>query len=172
MEYSDDYQFCRSYLLPGEFIAWKGHPEKGNLFSPSDLFVIPFGLFWLAFSLFWECGAIQSGVPFMMIWGLPFIAIGVYLVFGRLIHAAYLRGKTYYVITNKKLIIKKGNRITMYDAKDLPPMTLRIHKNGNGTLSFSETVYYRRGRHYNSYFALENIKDAVHAQNAISSMER
>lgn len=172
MEYTDNYSFCNAYLLPGEYITWKGRPEKGLVFSVADIFMIPFSIFWLCFALFWELGAIQSGIPFMMIWGLPFIAVGLYLLFGRWIHTAYLRTRTFYVITNKKLIIKKGRRITMYDGKDLPPMTLVIHKNGNGTISFSETVHYRRGRHYSHYFALENIKDAVHAQNAISSMER
>lgn len=172
MEYIDDHQFCRSYILAGESILWKGKPERGNYLSPNDVFMLPFRVFWLGFALFWEFSVIQSGSIFMMLWGLPFIAVGLYMVFGRYVYAAYMRDKTHYVITNKKLIIKKGSRITIYDAKDLPPMTLRIHKNGNGTISFSETMYYRRGRHYNNYFALENIKDPVHAQNAISSMER
>ncbi|MBO5952506.1 MAG: hypothetical protein J6Q53_00030 [Oscillospiraceae bacterium] len=168
----DDYQFTRSYLLPGEQITWRGHPEKGFFLLPTDIVMIPFGIFWLVFSLFWEYGVIQSGVTFMAIWGLPFLGIGIYLVFGRLIHITYLRGRTQYVITNKKLIIKKGSKITMYDAKDIPPMTLRMHKNGNGTITFSETIHYRRGRHYSNYFALENIKDPVHAQSAISAMQR
>lgn len=172
MEHIIDYNFCNSYLLPGEYVTWKGRPEKGYVFSAADFVLIPFSIFWLAFALFWEMGAIQSGIPFMMIWGLPFIAVGLYLLFGRYIRSAYLRDKTFYVITNKKLIIKRGRKITMYTAQDLPPMTLQIHKNGNGTISFSETVYYRRGRQYNSYFALENIKDPVHAQNAVSQMER
>jgi len=55
---------------------------------------------------------------------------------------------------------------------DLPPMTLQLHKNGNGTISFSETVRYRRGRAYSSYFALENIANPIQAQNAINAMDR
>jgi len=172
MEYQNDYQFVNGYLLPGESVNWKGRPEKGHYISPSDIFTIPFSIIWLAFALFWEFGVMQSGVGIMMVMGLPFIAIGVYMVFGRFIHAAYLRSKTYYVITNKKLIIKRGSRISIYNASDLPPMTLRIHKNGNGTISFSETIRYRRGRHAYHYFALENIKDPMHAQNALSLMER
>lgn len=172
MEYNNDYQFSSSYLLPGEYITWKGRPEKGNYLSPYDIFMIPFSIIWLGFAVFWEIGATETGIPFMMLWGLPFIAIGLYMAFGRFIHAAYLRDKTYYVVTNKKLIIKKGNRTTIYDGKDLPPMTLRMHKNGNGTITFSETMYYRRGRRYNNFFALENIKDPIHAQSAISSIER
>lgn len=171
MDHEADYSFCNHYMLPGESVLWKGHPEKGRLFTGTDFFVIPFSVFWLGFALFWELAAIDSGIPFMMLWGLPFISIGVYLLFGRFIHKAYLRTRTFYVITNKKLIIKRGKRLTMYTAKDLPPATLQIHSDGNGTISFSETTY-RRGRHYTSHFALENLKDAVRAQNALLQMEQ
>lgn len=172
MEYTEDFSFVNQYLLSGEYIVWKGRPEKGLVFSGQDFIMIPFSIMWLGFALFWEWGAIQSGIPFMMLWGLPFVGIGLYMLFGRYIHSAWLRPRTFYVVTNKKLIIKKGRKISMYTAMDLPPMTLRIHKNGNGTISFSETVRYRGGRHYSTFFALENLKDAVHAQNAISAMER
>lgn len=171
MEYIDEYQFCNAYILPGEHIAWKGRPEKGNYLSPHDVFMIPFSIVWCGFALFWEFSVIQTGVLFGMIWGLPFVAIGLYMVFGRFLYAAYMRDKTHYVITNKKLIIQKGRRVTIYDGRDLPPMTLHIHKNGNGTISFQES-YYRRGRTRTYYFALENIQNPVYAQNAISAMER
>ena len=103
---------------------------------------------------------------------MAFVGIGIYLLFGRLFHAAYLRNKTFYVVTSKKLIIKKGNRISTYQACDLPPMTLQLHKNGNGTISFTEAVRYRGGRSYHNYFALENIANPIQAQNAINSMDR
>ena len=171
MNYTDDFSFVNQYLLPGEYITWKGKPEKGLIFTGQDIFMIPFSLLWLAFALFWEIGVIESGIPFMILWGLPFIGVGLYMLAGRYIHKAWLRPRTFYVITNKKLIVKRGNKLTMYTAMDLPPMTLRIHKNGNGTIGFSEIVHYGSKRHTN-YFALENLKEAVRAQNAISSMER
>ena len=172
MDYLEDFQFCNAYIMPDERVLWKGRPEKGRYFSANDFVLIPFSIFWLGFSLFWEWNAIQSGIPFMMIWGLPFVGIGIYLLFGRLFHAAYLRNKTFYVVTSKKLIIKKGNRISTYQARDLPPMTLQLHKNGNGTISFTEAVRYRGGRSYHNYFALENIANPIQAQNAINSMDR
>ena len=172
MDHLEGFQFCNAYILPGEHILWRGRPEKGKYFSGQDFIMIPFSIFWLGFSLFWEVAAIQSGIPFMMLWGLPFVGIGIYLLFGRYLHAACLRSKTFYVVTNKKLIIKNGNRITTYQTQDLPPMTLRMHNNGNGTISFTEAVRYRGGRSYHNYFALENIPDPVKAQIAINSMDR
>lgn len=172
MEYYDNYQFCRPYILPGESILWKGQPEKGNLITRRDFVMIPFGLFWLAFCVFWESLAIKSGQLFPIIWGLPFVAVGIYLVFGRFLQSAYLRDKTFYVITNKKIIIKAGQKITMHDARDLPPMEVEIHRNGNGTILFSEETYTRRGRRHHTYIMLENLKDIAQAQNAVSMMDK
>ena len=172
----DPYDFCRPYLLEDEYILWKGRPERGNIFRQGDWMVVIFAVMWLGFSLFWEFSALQSvmsggGSLFLALWGLPFVAIGLYLLFGRFLQTAYLRDKTFYVITNKKIMVKSGRKITMRDGKDLPPMDVMIHRNGNGTILFSETYYTRRGSH-RTYFMLENLKDVARAQNAVSQMER
>lgn len=171
MDYMDNYQFCRPYIIAGESILWKGKPEKGNIFTRRELVLLPFSLMVCGFSLFWEYMAMQTGQLFPILWGLPIVGIGFYMLIGRYIQAAYLRNKTFYVITSKKVIVKKGNRISMYDGHDLPPMEVEIHKNGNGTLLFYEDVYTRRGRRRSTYIALENLKDVAQAQNAISMME-
>ena len=171
METIQDYTFANPYLRNGEYIVWRGQPEKGNYLSPQDIFMIPFSIVWCGFAVFWFLSASQSGVGIMSLFGIPFVALGLYMVFGRFLHAAYMRDKTQYVITNKKLIIKKGNRITIYTKSDLPRMTLHIHKNGNGTISFSEMTYGYGRRRYSHYFALENLRDAVGAQEALSTME-
>lgn len=57
----------------------------------------------------------------MVVWGLPFIGVGLYLLFGRFLQTLYLRDKTFYIITNKKLIIRSGNKVRIYRAEDLPP---------------------------------------------------
>lgn len=172
MNYTDGDQFYRPYLVNDEYVLWTGRPEKGNIFTKHSAVLMIFGAVWLSFSLFWEIMAIKSKVVFMMLWGLPFVGIGAYLLLESPIRAAYLRNRTYYVITNKKIIIKKGSKIEMHDGRDLPPMDIEIHKNGNGTILFSEDVYTRRGRSHRIYFMLENLADIAQAQNAVSSMER
>lgn len=173
MEYTDNYAFCKSYLTDNEYILWKGRPEKGKILNKNDIVMIPFAVFWLGFSLFWELTAVKSGAPFFFaLFGLPFIAVGIYLLVGRHIMTLYLRDKTFYVVTNKRLIIKKGNKIEMRMACDLPPMEVQLHKNGNGTITFWEQIYVGRGRHRNTFFMLENLRDVAQAQNAIASMER
>lgn len=177
MIYTDDFDFCRPYILNDERILWKGRPEKGNLFTSREYVMLPFSLIWLSFSLFWEWAALNSvknreAPLFIALWGLPFVGIGLYLLIGRFIQEAYLRGKTFYVITNKKIIIKRGNKIKMHDGKDLPPMDIEIHKNGNGTILFCEDVYTRRGRRHSTYFTIENIADIAQAQNAVNMMDK
>lgn len=175
MTYVDEYSFCNRYLLSDEYILWKGRPEKGNILSGRNIFMAVFAIMWLSFSVFWELAAISTmnttGSFFVVIWGLPFIGVGIYLLFEALFGTAYYRNKTFYVITNKKIIIKRGKKITMKDGSDLPPMEIEIHRNGNGTIIFSEEVYTRKGRRQSIYFMLENIADVAGAQEAVSQME-
>ena len=169
----DNYDFCKPYIMDNEYILWEGAPQKGLVLTSRDLALIPFSLIWLAFSLFWEVSAIRTtGSLFMVLWGLPFVGVGIYLLFGRFLQTIFLRKKTYYIITNKKLIIRSGNKVRIYRAEDLPPMDIHLHKNGTGTILFSEISYGRNGRRYGSYFALENIADVAGAQNALGRMER
>ena len=74
-------------LVPGETVIWQQAPEQGARVRGSVITRI-FGLFWLAFSLVWEAFALtaaSAGGPALTmifpIFGLPFVAIGVWLVF-------------------------------------------------------------------------------------------
>ncbi len=86
-------------------------PANGNAVSKSDIIMIPFGILWCGFAVFWELSAIESGIPFMMIWGIPFVAAGLYLLIGSVIHQAYRRNKTLYAITDRRVIVICGNDI-------------------------------------------------------------
>ncbi len=173
MEETLSYNILKPYITPEEHLLWQGRPEKsGNLVTKRDLFLIPFGFMWTGFTLFWEISALKSGAGlFFALWGLPFIGVGIYMLIGRFVHAAYLRDKTFYAVTNKKIIIKAGNKVKILDGKTLPPMDIEIHKNGNGSIIFTEEILYNRRRSY-TYVSLENLGDYVQAQNAISSMDR
>lgn len=173
MEYSEDFSFFNSYLTEGEYILWRGKPQKISLFSPSDIILLPFSIMWLSFSIFWEILAIKSGSSiFFALWGLPFILIGLYMLFGGFIRRLRIKNKTFYAVTNKKVIIKKGQNIEMYGAEDLPPMSIKLHKNGNGTIIFRQDIYSRRSGTRVFYFSFENIPDYIQAQNAVNRMDK
>lgn len=182
----EDFSFCKPHLVDGEYVVWKGKPEKGNLLSASDLYLIPFSLLWCAFAIFWEVTAINSGAPFFFtLFGLVFVCVGLYIVFGRFLWSAYIRKRTAYVITNKKIIRLQGNKVDMLHGSSLPPMQVVIHKNGNGTISFrQENYYYRRGGFHGRYrgglhfgndtfvtFSLDNIPDVARVQEMIANMQ-
>ena len=80
-------------LLPGESIVWAGRPNPRIVFHHQDAILIPFSLLWGGFAIFWEAGVMglgplgtHSGQPwgFGVIWGIPFVLIGQYLILGPL----------------------------------------------------------------------------------------
>lgn len=166
------FEFLNHYLTVDEQTIWQGEPEKGHYLTQSDIFLIPFSLLWCGFALFWEIAALSSGGSgFFGLFGLPFILVGLYLVFGRFIHTAAKRKNSAYVITNKRIIRKVGNKIEVLDGNNLPPMQIFLFKNGRGDIIFGETqYYYRRGRRYSAppTFRLENIPDVNKVQQIIS----
>ena len=84
-------QALRSQLHEGEELLWSGAPEPGLHLQPGDGVRIPFSLAWCGFALFWEFSVVTSGAPFLFpVFGAFFVAAGLYLVFGRYIHAAWL----------------------------------------------------------------------------------
>ena len=41
----------------------------------------------------------------MVLWGVPFVVIGQYMVWGRFLYDAWLKPRTYYGITNRRVLI-------------------------------------------------------------------
>ncbi|ATX82985.1 PH domain-containing protein [Mariprofundus ferrinatatus] len=98
-------------LEDGEQRLWSAQPRQGFLLHPSDAFMIPFSLIWGGFSIIWEYQVLVSDAPLLMaLIGLPFVAIGLYLIAGRFYYDAKLREKTFYGITDRRIIILSGIR--------------------------------------------------------------
>src|SRR5699024_10833697 len=69
----EHYDFCKPYIMDGEYILWEGAPEKGLSLTSRDIVLLPFSVIWLGFALFWEYLAVTtSRSPLMVVWGLPF----------------------------------------------------------------------------------------------------
>ena len=89
----DDYQreeqqrsLLEAEMAQGETILWQGAPQGRVKVQGAGVLRV-FGLFWLGFSLFWELSALSPlftgnlmGI-FFPLFGLPFVGVGVWLVF-------------------------------------------------------------------------------------------
>jgi hypothetical protein len=89
-----------------------------------------------------------------------------------------MRKRTAYVITNQKVIRKRGSRIDIQALANAPATHLEIHKDGFGTLSFGAPYHYSGRSRNNSFngndslFTLENIPDAVRVQQIILNAQQ
>lgn len=101
-------------LMSGESIYWAGMPKPGVMFHSDDWLTIPFSLMWTGFCVFWEFGALgfwgNTSRPgeknvFMVLWGIPFLIIGNYLVWGRFLVDAWLKRRTYYAVTDRRVLV-------------------------------------------------------------------
>ena len=126
-------------LDPDERIEWSDTPIQGVQFSSRDIFLVPFSLMWCGFALFWEYSVLSTGAPlFFKLWGIPFVIVGLYFVFGRFIHEAHKRKSTFYASTNKRIIIKTGKRIKSINHGKWPTIQLTEYDSGIGTILFGE----------------------------------
>ena len=99
-------------LDQGEVIIWQGRPEKGVVWSDLLSFDTLFGLFFGGFALAWIVIAVSNVartssamVHLFPLFGVPFLLVGLYLAFGRLLWDEYKRRCTYYSLSNRSAYV-------------------------------------------------------------------
>lgn len=138
-------QMLRPELGRGERLLWSGVPKQGLFFRPSDIVMVPFSLLWAGFAFFWEYSVSQarSAPLIMLLWGVPFMLIGLYMVVGRFFVEAWMRRRTCYGLTDQRVIILSGlfNR----EVKSLPlaslgEITISERTDRRGTITFGPST--------------------------------
>lgn len=123
-----------------ERLLWAGRPAQGVRFEAADAFTIPFSLFWGGFAIYWEVTVILSGAPvFLVIWGIPFVAMGLYLIAGRFFVDARRRARTFYGLTDRRAIFVvagASSRVSSIDLHGPEPVQLSEGRGGRGTIAF------------------------------------
>lgn len=142
-------------LLSGESILWAGRPNSSVIFHSDDWYLIPFSLFWVAFTTFWEAGALgywgnsaKNRVSlFMALWGIPFIVIGQYFLWGRFLYDSWLKQRTFYGVTDRRLLIVQDgwSRKTNFSYIDVLP-TIQMEGAEPGTVWFGPKLPVWGGR--------------------------
>jgi hypothetical protein len=135
-------------LLNGEKILWEGQPDRSILFTKADIFLIPFSALWFGFVLFWS-GSVFFLVPknhpvdiLFLAFGTFFFLIGFYYAIGRFIYKKIKKDRTYYAVTNKRIIIIYklfGRNVVTANINTLPSINKSINAKGGGTLIFTTT---------------------------------
>jgi len=136
-------------LTPGESLLWSGQPQRSVIFHASDWVAIPFSFLWGGFAIFWEWGVTghfgnsnssHQAPGFFALWGVPFIVIGQYMIWGRFFYIAWKKSRTYYALTNKRvLVLCAGSTRKVIDGylQNLSSVSLTTRSDGIGTLEFS-----------------------------------
>jgi hypothetical protein len=130
-----------------------------HILNRRDLLGLPFNLLLLAFAIFWEYSVFTLGrtatlgssafisQAIMVGGGLFLIAATLYQVVGRFPHDAYLRGRTFYGLTDQRVIILTTLRPPQRQSialEVLGPITMTGRRDGRGTVSFGVTPPNRR----------------------------
>ncbi len=171
-------------LLSGERIIWSGIPGQGLLLTSADAMIIPFSLVWCGFSIFWETSALTGATPFFFkLFGVPFVLVGLYLVFGRFLVDAWIRQGMRYAVTNRRILISRSGPFSKFTAVSLdalPEASLTERANGRGTIRFGQPAqFWGRTNGYSSWTpSLDvtpqflNIEDARNVFNQIQRQSR
>ena len=139
-------------LGPGEEIMWAGKPATNVIFHKEDLLTIPASLLWGGFAIFWELGVMgffpfhqsehqPTRWTFGILWGVPFVLIGQYLIWGRFIYADWLKKRTNYAVTNHRVIVVQKSwkrQITSAYLDNLPALTKEEDSDRYGKLLFAD----------------------------------
>jgi hypothetical protein len=162
-------------MLKDEKILWTGQPKKGFVLLGEDIFWILVGLFFIGAVSFMGYNTDLSFIIFLIIFTLPFVLIGLYLVFGIIIYKNYRKNRTYYAVTNQRIIILINSSNKIVESiliNQIPVLKKTVKKDGSGTIQFENTGYIGAGK--NSYrieiLSLDNIMDVDTVYRMISDL--
>ncbi len=131
------------HLDRDERLLWSGKPRGGIRFRVQDVFLIPFSILWCGFAIYWEASAIQNGAPiFFMLWGIPFICVGLFFVSVASFSMHRNRARTYYGVTSERILIVSGllsQQTKSLQLRTLTDVTLTQRSDGSGTVTFGPT---------------------------------
>ncbi|MBN2076978.1 MAG: hypothetical protein JW762_15650 [Dehalococcoidales bacterium] len=130
-----------------EKILWSGRPDPGMHFTLIDLFLVPFSVLWGGFAIYFELSGLlseadQGNIDIeSVLFGIPFVLVGIYLMFGRFIYKRWRKQRTYYAITNRRILALYtafGKHFLELDINTVTDVNMHVWADGKGYLIFNE----------------------------------
>ena len=135
-------QSIQRELHATERLLWSGLPVQGLRFQDGDVLVIPFVLLWcvviaLPHYQHWQRNGVGSDSLFDLLWG----AFGLTWLIGRYLYDGYRRARTYYGVTDQRVIIieerlSRGRETTGIGLTRLWELSLKERADKSGTITF------------------------------------
>jgi len=150
MQYHPLNEQFQNDLAPGEAVLWTGQPNRGVIFHSQDRYLIPFSFMWGGFAIFWELSVLgywdvphRAGANpinwFMILWGIPFVLLGQHFIWGRFVLDLWRKKKTFYAVTDKRLLILeefRSRKLTAVRLTENAILDKSTRQDGIGTLRF------------------------------------
>jgi hypothetical protein len=154
-----------TYLLAGERLLWSGRPRQGLMFTSRDAVLVPFSLVWLSFVVFWTMTAARGNAPgFFILWGMGFLAIGLFFTIGRFFVDAWIRARLIYAVTNQRILVIRpapfANLVTL-GLGNLPQVSLSEGSGGRGTIRFGDNSLFATFGRRNGFASWVDSLDPV-----------
>lgn len=143
-------QLFRPDLLKDEKVLWTGQPDRHSLLTGADLFLIPFSLLWGGFAIVWEAGVLgffskgEAAPILFAVWGIPFVLVGQYFIWGRFVYKAWSKRRTAYAVTNRRVLVLTttgGRRLQSAFISQIPTINKTVRGSGLGTLEFGPLAF-------------------------------
>jgi transcriptional regulator with XRE-family HTH domain len=162
-------EIFKKYLNYGEQIKWSGKPKY--LSSITSFPIKIFGLFFLGFAIFWTIMTFEVMIG-MSFFGIPFIIIGAFLVFGNKFKKFTSQRQKYYAVTSERIII-----ITVSSQEEkvdvgldrLTNVVLSPGLNGTNTIVFYTRNSYGVYSSHPYFYNIENGQQVVDLINKLKS---
>jgi hypothetical protein len=165
------------HLVGSEQVLWAGRPDASRLFHRSDLFAIPFSLLWGGFAIFWEVAVIAGGARFLALFGVPFVAVGLYLIAGRFGHQRYVKRRTWYAVTDRRVLVlrrrRSGDELEAAFLDALPG----VHHDARSVVFASrpadrDASFFRIATAKDAPLAFQDIANAAHVAEVVTQLRQ
>lgn len=130
-------------LRPGERLLWAGQPDPGALFQATDIVIMPLNLFRLVLAVVLIAVSIVAGSGIFVVFGVAALLISVYAVGGRIVVLGLARKRTYYAVTDRRVVIVTtlmGEKVQSLPLDELAMVDLAPGSDGKGTIRFGANL--------------------------------